>query len=79
MMLVYFEPGAVSLQNRLPPQRTQKPRSALSDERYQRSVAESVKCRFSEATWLAATKCPLVFRHCEQWQAITSRSGALVW
>ena len=75
MIAVVVVPGVVCRQNRLPPQREQKPRSALSDERYQRSVSAAISARSAFCAMVAVTKLPLVRRHCEQWQAITSRNG----
>src|ERR1700690_41801 len=64
-----------ALQNKLPPQTRQKPRSAVSEDLYQLKVSEQVSDRLTVGTLVMATWCPLVFRHCVQWQAITPRSA----
>lgn len=64
-------------QKRFEPQREQKPRSAEGEERYQASVSLSINVSASAGAPVAATWWPVVFRHCEQWQATTGRSGPL--
>jgi hypothetical protein len=65
-------------QNRLPPQTRQNPRSAVSDDLYQTSDSEDIIVIFAEGALVMAAKCPLVLRHCEQWQAMMPRSAPLI-
>jgi hypothetical protein len=62
-------------QNRLPPQMPQNPRSAVSDDLYQRRGSELVNSIFADGALVMAAKCPLVRRHCEQWHAVTPRNA----
>ncbi len=64
-------------QNKLLPHISQNPRSAVSEERYQRKVCELVRAMFALEALVMAAKWPLVRRHCSQWHAMTARSGPL--
>jgi hypothetical protein len=43
-------------QNRLPPQRSQNPRSAVSDDLYQRSPSDLVRSIFADGALVIAAK-----------------------
>lgn len=58
-----ISPLEVALQNRLPPQREQKPRSTLCDDRYQRNVDEVSSLRSADRQAAMAAKLPLVRAH----------------
>jgi hypothetical protein len=66
-------PGVRS-QSTLDPQVSQNPRRAVAEDRYQRSPSDSVRTRFFRCVAVNAAKCPLVRRHCVQWQSTTGRS-----
>ena len=67
----------MGFQNRLPPQRAQKPRFASALDGYQASVSLLIISSASSGVDVAATKLPLVFWHWLQWQAVMARSGPL--
>src|ERR1700684_4466384 len=73
IILVQPEPSLRGRQKRLPPHRPQKPLCACSDEENHTSVPSFSSVMRSDSAPVAATKWPLVRRHCEQWQAMTSR------
>ncbi|WP_245518403.1 hypothetical protein, partial [Mesorhizobium sp. M8A.F.Ca.ET.198.01.1.1] len=55
--------------------REQKPRSALSDERYQRRVDDANSLISAEPQAAMTAKFPLVRVHCVQWQAMSWASS----
>src|ERR1700687_5994226 len=64
VMLISSRPDC--FQNRLPPQTPQNPRSAVSDDLYQRSGSEAVNSIFADGALVMAAECPLVRRYCAQ-------------